>query len=570
MRMPGYSPHLGVSKSPSPGQAGLMTSYSNTPMPMNNQASIQLNNGYQQASFQSLSLAPLPNQLNKTLQSNLGSQNSSPNPSPRMGDSYAQQGLQSYMQKNTSGAFGGSAIQEMQGTQAIRPVMGNQTMNYYSNVPLNQNLFPLKDKIPSRHSSLKEGTPIPRKSSIRKDTFNDPFLGRGNGSENVDPKVPAFGAPLIALPQGQSIENQFGDYVKSSESPLSKYPALAFEESQSISYPRAYSPEPLADESNFADRYPSVEAFQIKMTQSAGPSPPIPNKPVTSLQQAPRPMGSNYRPQYMQPSINYNQTVAPSLPPKPSSLYQGQHIPIIPPKPSYTPLQAINRVILNANTPPPIAPKPNLSEGKLSPPLPPKPGRLDTTIGQHPFVLPSSPIGNKFGVSGLRNLGNTCFMNSVLQCLSATYPFARYFMDGSYRKHISRSNPLSSKGRVTEAYASVIRNLWSAEESVVVPSDFKSVIGEMFPSFAGNEQQDSQEFLSFLLDQLHEDLNVARRPFPPNGPDLDSENYPPSQFMAMEWQNYKARNWSIIVDMFQGILQSVLQCLACGKVIDPI
>jgi ubiquitin carboxyl-terminal hydrolase 8 len=139
-------------------------------------------------------------------------------------------------------------------------------------------------------------------------------------------------------------------------------------------------------------------------------------------------------------------------------------------------------------------------------------------------------------------------------------------MDGSYRRHISRNNPLSTKGRVAEVYSSLIRQLWSAEESVVVPIDFKSVMGELHHGFAGNEQHDSQEFLSFLLDQLHEDLNVAQRPFPPNGPDLDSENYDPREFLAMELKTYHARNWSIVVDMFQGTLQSRLQCLTCGKV----
>jgi ubiquitin carboxyl-terminal hydrolase 8 len=187
--------------------------------------------------------------------------------------------------------------------------------------------------------------------------------------------------------------------------------------------------------------------------------------------------------------------------------------------------------------------------------------------GQNPILLSSSPIQASFGISGLRNLGNTCFMNSVIQCLSATTPFARYFLGGYYRRHISRNNPLSSNGRVAEAYASLIQSMWSGDESVVNPSRFKAIAGDLHPSFSGNEQQDSQEFLSFLLDQLHEDLNIARRPFPSNGPDLDSEDFSELDFMKIETKKYHDRNWSIVVDMFQGILKSVVECLSCRKVV---
>ncbi|KAI8902828.1 hypothetical protein BC833DRAFT_520566 [Globomyces pollinis-pini] len=172
---------------------------------------------------------------------------------------------------------------------------------------------------------------------------------------------------------------------------------------------------------------------------------------------------------------------------------------------------------------------------------------------------------SKFGLSGLRNLGNTCFMNSIVQCLSATIPLSRYFLGGSFKRHIAFNNPLGSKGSVANQYASLIKSMWSCEESVFVPSEFKVCMGSRHGSFAGSEQQDSQEFLAFLLDQLHEDLNVAKRPFPPNGPELDSEDYSEYDFMTIEWQRYKARNWSIIVDMFQGTLKSMLKCMTCGK-----
>ncbi|KAJ3274213.1 ubiquitin-specific protease doa4 [Terramyces sp. JEL0728] len=217
--------------------------------------------------------------------------------------------------------------------------------------------------------------------------------------------------------------------------------------------------------------------------------------------------------------------------------------------------------------PPPIAKKPTTLSPISSPNNgvpPPLPSKHFITKRQS-TIHHQNPIERAFGLSGLRNLGNTCFMNSTIQCLSATIPLARYFLNGSYKRHLARNNPLGSQGKVADSYAALIQSLWSCEDPVVIPTEFKSCVGGLHPSFAGNEQQDSQEFLAFLLDQLHEDLNVAKRPFPPNGPDLDSEDYAPVEFMQLEWSKYRARNWSIVVDMFQGTLKSMLRCSACGK-----
>jgi hypothetical protein len=90
------------------------------------------------------------------------------------------------------------------------------------------------------------------------------------------------------------------------------------------------------------------------------------------------------------------------------------------------------------------------------------------------------------------------------------------------------------------------------------------------PSFAGSDQQDSQEFLSFLLDGLHEDLNRIRAKPPPveMTPEREAalETLPPAVAAEKEWKIYKMRNDSLIVDLFQGQYRNRMECLTCHKV----
>ncbi len=54
------------------------------------------------------------------------------------------------------------------------------------------------------------------------------------------------------------------------------------------------------------------------------------------------------------------------------------------------------------------------------------------------------------GVLGLQNLGNTCYMNSVLQCLSNTYALTEFFTSNRYKSQVNTDNILGHKGKVAQ------------------------------------------------------------------------------------------------------------------------
>jgi hypothetical protein len=186
---------------------------------------------------------------------------------------------------------------------------------------------------------------------------------------------------------------------------------------------------------------------------------------------------------------------------------------------------------------------------------------LAPAVPARPMYLP--------GMTGLANLGNTCFMNSALQCLSNTKALTYFFLTQQWKQELNCDNPLGMHGEVAKAYADLVEQLWSPPSellggrNIAIPRPFKATIGKFNPQFVGFQQQDAQELLQFLLDGLHEDLNrILKKPYV-ELPDMNG--LPDAVVAKRSWDAYKARNDSIIVDLFQGEYKSRIECLDCGR-----
>lgn len=170
------------------------------------------------------------------------------------------------------------------------------------------------------------------------------------------------------------------------------------------------------------------------------------------------------------------------------------------------------------------------------------------------------------GESGLRNLGNTCFMNSALQCLSHTTDLVKYFLDKEWKVDKNEDNPLGSKGKLVDAFAELIFQLWNGKKGVVSPSRFKYEMGNFQNMFEGMSQHDSQEFLSHLLDGLHEDLNLIQKKPYTEGVEGSLED-DDKVTARKSWVNFLKRNYSNIMKLFYGQFRSETRCPDCGKTV---
>ena len=170
---------------------------------------------------------------------------------------------------------------------------------------------------------------------------------------------------------------------------------------------------------------------------------------------------------------------------------------------------------------------------------------------QNPYPSPELPAAKEEeeigGSTGLSNLGNTCYMNSALQCLTHVEEIAKYFPSGAHSLELNVENPLGMQGQIANAFAGLMRNLYATPpKRSYSPMEFKKTLGRFAPSFSGYGQQDSQEFLAFLLDGLHEDLNrIAKKPYTEK-PDAEDLNETALAELADEcWKLHKMRNDSI-------------------------
>ncbi|GMF65834.1 unnamed protein product [Phytophthora lilii] len=206
-------------------------------------------------------------------------------------------------------------------------------------------------------------------------------------------------------------------------------------------------------------------------------------------------------------------------------------------------------------------------------------------------------VHNGLRATGLINMGNTCFMNSALQCFVHSPVFREYFLSNRFEAEVNKKNHLGSRGAVAAAFAQLQGSLWrERDQGYLLPGRFRDEFTRVRRHFEETRQYDAHEFMVALLDCLHEDLNqgcrmiaasdddviqarssrcfgfgsVAGRDGLDGGGDEDSsQNATGTSSDEVQgdiaWREYTSVNSSVVVDLFHGQMRCETICRTCGE-----
>jgi len=162
--------------------------------------------------------------------------------------------------------------------------------------------------------------------------------------------------------------------------------------------------------------------------------------------------------------------------------------------------------------------------------------------------------------SGLQNIGQTCYMNATIECLSNIKEVTDNLLN-------LNENFIPSEKNLTISYRSLLIELFLSGQKCIVPHVFKSVIGELNPLFQGMHAADSKDLVFFIIERLHLELNEANKNIPNMQKDfyqLELESRDENLMLQNFFNDFKLKNNSIISETFYGITRSIMDCKGCG------
>ena len=227
-----------------------------------------------------------------------------------------------------------------------------------------------------------------------------------------------------------------------------------------------------------------------------------------------------------------------------------------------------------------------------------RPSHSGLTQGDHEGAfaeaVPTSPPGTqrRIGRTGLHNPRNWCYANSTLQSLLASPSFGRELADSAWVQDYKQKVPRKEGEKIEQPQLMIqmISKLfylmcYGSEETqkaqllmvsfplrlmhrdgtMLTMQDYSRHLcksGDPQTQFGGPDQQDAQEFMSFIMDQLHDETNL-RRDRKGTVAQPDTKRQPLLQAAKQYWHNHLELNRSIVDRYWRGLDLSTVRCSHC-------
>ena len=153
-------------------------------------------------------------------------------------------------------------------------------------------------------------------------------------------------------------------------------------------------------------------------------------------------------------------------------------------------------------------------------------------------------------------------MNATIQCLAHIIKLTKYLLN---ERNINKIVSDKNKYKLTNSYIEILNNIWLNNSiNYYSPDNFKNIISEMNPLFAGIQANDSKDLVLFILETMHNELNEPKNKNQIN--EITIQNQYDYETTFKLFKQYFIKNYnSIISNLFYGMYNSMITCLRCSR-----
>lgn len=164
------------------------------------------------------------------------------------------------------------------------------------------------------------------------------------------------------------------------------------------------------------------------------------------------------------------------------------------------------------------------------------------------------------GLCGLINLGNKCFLNSILQCLFSTMSLTDYILSTQYLEDLTIENRRTKEHYLLMSYVTLVNNVYDLNQ-LIKPKTFVENLSMFHRKYFSMNQQDSHECLLYILDILHKSISY------PIEVDIQGDPASSEEILMKKslesWRYFYENSYSFLIQTFNGSTISNVECSHC-------